>query len=282
MQKNLFKSVFKLSLIGMFAIGIVAPFSSCEKEADEKSEKKKGENYQPGESNDPWASLVNETPHREVLDVGKGTLTYGTHVYTVKGDFNFDNPDRGTKGEVTFTHIPSGYEEFSVVYHKLLGKTPHGLVGMIPMAMEIYGRNRTTGEKCIRLLCTGSCAKEALTELKQKYNASQYSGSGDTYLQRYLPAAALQGATPDNAYTPNSPYVVKVVKSKHISEKMPSYRGIKIYLNIVTSGGWDTRERTVDVFKPYDWPKAGLVQVLGFPALYTQCQIIGGTWKGLK
>lgn len=282
MQKNLFKSVFKLSLIGMFAIGMVAPLSSCEKEADEKSEKKKGENYQPGESNDPWASLVNETPQREVLDVGKGKLTYGTHEYTVKGDFNFDNPDRGTKGEVTFTHVPSGYEEFSVVYHKLLGKTPHGLVAMIPMAMEIYGRNRITGEKCIRLLCTGTCANEALTELKRKFNASQYSGSGDTYLQRYLPAAALQGATPDNAYTPNSPYVVKVVKSKHISEKMPSYRGTKIYLNVVTSGGWDTRERTVDVFKPYDWPEAGSVQVLGFPALYTQCQIIGGTWKGLK
>ncbi len=101
---------------------------------------------------DPWSNLVNEKKETPNIDMEKGEMTYGTHKYTISGNFSFEAYNSNAKGKVTFTHIPSGFTEFKDVYDNFLSKFPHGVVAMVPMAMEIYARDHATGERCIKLL----------------------------------------------------------------------------------------------------------------------------------
>ena len=64
------------------------------------------------------------------------------HTYTQKGTLSIKTYNPAATGMVTFTNVPSNYEEFEEVYTKFLGQTPYGVAAMMPMAMEIYGRDR--------------------------------------------------------------------------------------------------------------------------------------------
>ena len=51
-----------------------------------------------------------------------------------------------------------------------------GAAAMIPMAMELYGRNKATGERCLKLLCGSIANADAVTrELYSKMYRSSYS-----------------------------------------------------------------------------------------------------------
>lgn len=202
---------------------------------------------------------------------------YGEHSYVIQGNFKVDSYDRHAAGRVTFTHIPSDYEEFEVVYQEL-GKTPHGTAAMMPMAMEIYGRNREVGEKCIRLLCYKSNANTVLSLLKEKFGSREGLFKDDGYHQRYLPAAVLEGATPQNGYRPNEPYTVNMIASINKHQDMKLYDGRVMYIYILGKG-WDTEQRSIEIVKT---STSELFQVLNCPALLTQCKRIQGTWNGLK
>ena len=80
------------------------------------------------------------------------TWTYGNHTYTMNGNLTAEKYNSGATGVVTFTNVPSDYEEFEALYTQFLGKTPHGTTAMMPMAMEIYGRNREEGLRCLQLI----------------------------------------------------------------------------------------------------------------------------------
>ena len=228
------------------------------------------------EPTDQWANLVAETT--EAASVSGSTMTYGGHTYTQEGDLSIERYNQSATGKVTFTNVPSGYTEFEAVYRQFLGKTPHGTAAMMPMAMEIYGRDKATGEKCIRLICTETTANEALRELKQKYVPSKYSEANDPYVQRYLAAGVLEGATNTNAYTPNEPYTVNMKAGVNQHQEMQMYDGTVMWLYIM-GGGWDTTQRTVQIVKT---STSDLFQIFSCPALYTQCKNIKGTWPGLK
>ena len=51
------------------------------------------------------------------------------------------------------------------------------------------------------------------------------------------------------------------------------------YVYILTSGGWDTAQRSVEILKRNN---SELHTVFNCPSVYTQCQYIQGTWKGLQ
>ena len=228
---------------------------------------------------DKWANLVNET--KKDVNVSGNTLTYGSHKYTVKGEIDYDATDHTTPTAwVEFTNIPSGYNEFKAVYEGLLGKSVQGTTAMIPMAEEIYARDATTGEKCFKLLCVSSAVPDIIRTLKSKIVLSKYSEEDDPYIQRYLPAALLQGATYTNAYTPDEPYTVAmcshVNKPKEISFTLD---GMIYYVYVLTSGGWDTWQKGMEIYQPYD---GGLYKVFNCPNAYVQCRNIRGTWGGLK
>lgn len=207
------------------------------------------------------------------------TLTYGDHVYTVEGDLNSGTYNAKATGKVTFTHIPTDVQEFTTVYEHLLGTTPHGVAAMLPMAIEMFGRNQEMGEQCIRLLAnSASTANGALRILKTKFTPSEHAPENDTYLQRYLAAACLQGASNVNAYTPSEPYTVLMKASVNKHQEMAN-GDVVCYLYIDGTGGWDTTQRQVEVLTPYG---GGLCKAFNFPSLYTQCKPIRGTWGGLK
>lgn len=207
------------------------------------------------------------------------TWTYGSHTYTQKGTLTAKQYDRKATGVVTFTNIPSDFDEFEALYTQFLGKTPHGTAAMMVMAMEMYGRDREVGKQCIELINYPSNVNSVISRLKDKYGTSAYAPENDSYSQRYLPAAVMKGATPQNGYRPQEPYTVEMKASvnKH-QELQISGSGRVVYLYVMGKG-WDTEQRTVEVLRQ---PNQPLYKIFNCPALYTQCKTIHGTWQGLK
>lgn len=228
---------------------------------------------------DKWANLVDETS--KDWKVNGNTLTYGTHTYTIVKEIDTETTEyKDPTAYVTFTNVPSGLNEFRTVYENLLGKSIAGTAAMVPMAMEIYARNATTGTACLEVLCNGSSTvDEIVRTLKQKIVPSEYAPADDQYIQRFLPAALLKDAKPTNAYKPAEPYTVEMTMSPNGVQDAPLTGGEVTYLYIITSGGWDSFQRGVEIFQPYN---ANLYKVFNCPSCYTQCKPIQGTWGGLK
>ena len=201
--------------------------------------------------------------------------TYGDHTYTMKGNMSADKYRKDGFGEVTFTNIPSDYDEFEALYSEFLGRTPHGTAAMIPMAMEMYARDREVGKKCIELLCYPSNVNSVISRLKDKFGADP----NDSYGQRYLPAAVLQGATASNGYRPNHPYTVEMDASVNKHQELQIVgSGTVMYIYII-GGGWDTQQRQVEIILE---PGREQYQVFNCPSLYVGCRQIQGTWEGLE
>ena len=207
------------------------------------------------------------------------TWRYGDHTYTMKGDLTCDSYNRDATGTVTFTHIPANYQEFEALYNEFLGKTPHGTAAMMTMAMEMYGRDREEGLRCIQLINWPSNVNSVVSILKDKYGTSQYAPTNDSYSQRYLPAAVLKGARPENAYTPDRPYTIEMKASVNQHQQMQFMGSGCVMYIYVMGGGWDTHQRSVEIIKQ---PGNQLHQVFNCPSLYTQCKTIHGQWPGLQ
>lgn len=253
-------------------------FTSCNKEVDPVTPGGGGGGG--STSNDSWAYLLNETPHDVQLD--GNTLKYGDHVYTVNGELDYNSTVYNTPTAfVTFTNIPSGLTEFKAVYDNLLGNTPQGVAAMVPMAMEIFARDASVGEQCFKVICNGpATVTDIVRVLKTKFTYSQYSPENDQYVQRYLPAATLKGATYTNGYKPDEPYTVQMCTSPNGIQDAPLTGGTVYYCFILTSGGWETFQRSVEIFQPNGSNK---YQLFNCPACYTQCRTLqNGPWQGLK
>ena len=207
------------------------------------------------------------------------TWTYGGHTYTQKGTLTAKQYDKKATGVVTFTNVPSDYEEFETVYKQFLGKTPHGTAAMMVMAMEIYGRDRQVGRKCIELINYPSNVNSVISILNDKYGSSQYAPANDSYHQRYLPAAVLKGATPQNGYRPQEPYTVEMKASVNKHQELQISGSGRVMYIYMMGKGWDTEQRSVEIIRQ---PNQPLYKVFNCPALYTQCKTIQGTWGGLK
>ena len=207
------------------------------------------------------------------------TFTYGSHTYTMMGTLNAETYNAQAMGMVTFTNIPSDYAEFETVYTQFLGKTPHGAAAMMPMAMEMYRQDRDTGLQCLKLLYYPTNVNSVTSILNTKYGPSQFASSNDPYLQPYLPAAVLKGATPDNGYTPQRPYTVEMKASVNKHQDLQFAGSGRVVYLYVMGKGWDTEQRQVEVIQQPDNP---LHQVFNCPSLYTQCKQIKGQWKGLE
>ena len=271
-------------LIAPLALVAVAMLTSAAGCSSDKNDDNDNNKHQ---TTDKWAGLVNETKYD--AKVNGNTVTYGSHTYMVTGTVGLDGQDVNGDGivdtddyqgnasaTVSFSNIPSGYTEFEAVYSALLGKTVAGTVGMIPMAMEIYARNEATGKKCIELLCGTKNATTMIRSLQSKFQATS-ANSDDTYIQRYLPAALLKGAKPDNAYAPSTPYTVEMTASVNKPQSVTG--GTDTFVYILTSGGWDTAQRQVEI---YQKTGSDLHTVYNCPSVYTQCKTIVGTWDGLN
>ncbi len=201
------------------------------------------------------------TPPEDNVD----SLSVNGHTYSVRKS--------GESVLVSFSNIPADAEEFIKVYNDLLGKSELTIPALIPMAIEIYARNKQEGEKCLEACCNFAAKQEMKRILSDKF-----SRPNDPYCQRYLPAALLQGANNKNAYTPNTPYTVCIEHGSEKDEESEMFNG-KFYNLVIISEGWDSTKRGVQVFKPFD---KDLFLINGCPSTYTSCKPIRGTWPGLK
>ena len=268
-MKRLFCSLITLLVLFLFPQDSSAQFNGLlnkVKSSVEKTVKEKGKQ-----------TVDNVVRNSNLKNSGKEEFYYGEHSYVLQGNFKVDSYSKHAAGRVTFTHVPSDYDEFEAVY-QVLGKTPHGTAAMMPIAMEMYGRNRKEGEKCIRLLCYPSNVNTVLSLLKDKFGSQEGLTSDDGYRQRYLPAAVLEGATPENGYRPNEPYTITMHASVNQHRDMQLFDGRVMYIYIMGKG-WDTEQRSIEIVKT---STSELCQVFNCPALLTQCKHIQGTWNGLK
>ena len=125
----------------------------------------------------------------------------------------------------------------------------------------------------------GSNVNSVTSILNTKYGASTYSPTNDPYLQRYLPAAVLKGATPANGYQPQEPYTVEMKASINKHQDLQFMGNGRVMYLYIMGKGWDTEQRQVEIILQGN---NELHQVFNCPSLYTQCKQIQGTWKGLK
>lgn len=202
----------------------------------------------------------------------KVECSVGAKTYKIEGRINHDTWDKSQSSRVTFAGIPATLEEFKQV-RQTLGKEPQGAVALQVMAFEMYRRDRVVGEQALRLNNTSTNYNSTVERLKEMMGKDKF------YARPYLAAALLDGANPGNAYTPKSPYCVKMrVNPATKYQDSQFLGGTVIYLQI-DSEGWDTNWRGVEVVKPEG---ESFYVVSNCPAMYTQCKQIKGTWQGLK
>ena len=170
----------------------------------------------------------------------------GAKTYKIEGRINHDTWDKSQSSRVIFTGIPATLEEFKQV-RQTLGKEPQGAVALQVMAFEMFRRNRTVGEQALRLNNTATNYNSTIERLKEMMGKDKY------YARPYLAAALLDGANPSNAYTPKSPYCVKIrVNPANKYQESQFLGGTVIYLQIDSEGhqlarrrGCETRRGTI-------------------------------------
>lgn len=154
--------------------------------------------------------------------------TSGTHTYTL-------NEGEQTS-TLTFSHFPSTLNEFKTLRERLLGKSRPGTVALCLLSFEMYRRNQSVGEQCVRLINTSANATITIPRLKDKLD------------QPYLVASYLKGATQSNNYTPNEPYVLTFLWNDNPNvvqgEYSSSYAG-KVYHYYAVWNGDGKRDATV-------------------------------------
>ena len=150
------------------------------------------------------------------------TLNYGDHTYILD--------EKGNTGTITFTHFPKNVREFRILQNQLLGYSKAGVLALDLMAMEMYRRNRTAGSAALAECNVSSKLKSIMNQLNLKFPEDREAGETDTSYQPYLIASFLQGATFENGYQPDYPYVLKFYEnpSPFVKQGESSYLG-KLY-----------------------------------------------------
>ena len=255
-------------------------FSACSGKNVKEPAETFQQGYDDGTANDGDASAESNAKEAQ-WSVNGNTLTYGSHTYTMQGNIGDDYVSGGT-AKVTFTNVPVSYEEFRTVYEQLLGTTSYGVCAMMPMAFEMWGRNHDTGEQCLKLITGSTCYNEVMREMPRHMEASEHSPANDSYVQRCLPAALLEGATKENGYNPTEPYTVNIAvgRPEQWGEESEMLQANVYGLNIVAGNAWNTPRRGITVMQP--WRGDKLFKVNSCPALYINIYAPRQDWNGLK
>lgn len=198
----------------------------------------------------------------------------------MEGAINHTTYTKDQTATVTFNRFPASVEEFKKVREKIGGE-PHGALALQLMAFEMYRRNNTIGEECIKLNNTSSNVKNVTGRLKELFGKDTY------YARPYQVAAFLKGATPKNGYNPTEPYTVQVRVSPSLAYQNSSiFQSTILFLNI--KKGDDEYSGNLYVLqtkKPGEPGKNGKFFIVNnSSALHSQVQekSFDVEWKGLK
>jgi len=206
---------------------------------------------------DNISSLVN--PYKDTLQcqLEGNTLTCQTFAYT--HTYTLNEGEEVTT--VEFTHFPDNEAEFKAVQEKLLGNSRPGTLALCLFSFEMYRRDRKVGEKCLKLCNLSANATITLSRISQKFPSNRFEKSEDPYVQPYLVATYLKGATEANRYKPDQPYVLTITYNDNPNllqgEYSSTYQGRIYYYNVSWNGDG---QRNADVLVPDD---GSLVMVHG-------------------
>jgi hypothetical protein len=173
-------------------------------------------------------------------------------------------------GKVTFNRFPASVEEF-VKVREQIGGEPHGAVALQVMAYEMFRRDRTVGEECIRL---NSATVNVSTPLRR---LGELFGSDENYRRPYQMAAFLKGATPQNGYSPSKPYTIEVRVSKGVKyQHSNDYQATAIYLELLTKGKDKGAEQVavIKTLKPGEPGEGNFFIVFGCAGMYSSVKNI--------
>lgn len=201
--------------------------------------------------------------------------------FTVEGKLDMNNPDVANQSEtVTWASFPVNVGELKVAQQQI-GQTIGGAVALQLMAFEIYRHDNSEGEEAVKLVNYKSNVQSVLSVISQRYNHSQYAPEEDLYVQPYIVASNLEGATIANRYTPNEPYRLTVYwddrQSRSPVEEASVYMGGGHLCNVyIVNANYSSAKRYLQVIKNTD--EAPFL-IYSSSNLYTQCPPIAGTWE---
>ena len=165
--------------------------------------------------------------------------------------------------ECSINSIPTSLEEFQALQAEL-GTTPEGCIMLQLVAMEMYRRDRTVGQECLRLNNTDTNLSYVTNRLKEIFREN------DSYARPYLVSSFFKGAKPSNGYNPQKPYTIQVRRNPAHpeDERSQMLKGYVKYMQVY-SDGYDTPWRGVEVVQQ----KGDTYYcVSNCPSIYTQCK----------
>ena len=124
----------------------------------------------------------------------------------------------GSKRETfTFTALPESLAELQALPEASLD-TPHKTAALTVLALCAYAADKTIGTEMLNWL-----------RGPRPLNGQEISFLNDRFRdgKTYLPFTYFAGASSENGYTPNEPYVI-TVESSHVSDAEPGYK--KLFL----------------------------------------------------
>ena len=212
----------------------------------------------------------------EIATDGNRTEDTRTLTFRVEGKLDMEAPAANQSETVTWTNFPANVAELRDAQRQI-GNTLGGAVALQLMAFEIYRHDRSEGEEAVRLVNYKSNVQSVLSVISQRYSKSEYSPEEDLYVQPYIVASFLKGATTANRYTPDEPYSITVYwdASRQVEEASPYVGGGHLCRVHVVNTNYSTPKRSVQVIKTA--PEAYFL-IQNSPSLYTQCPPINGTW----
>ena len=165
--------------------------------------------------------------------------------------------------ECSINSIPASLEEFQALQSEL-GTTPEGCIMLQLVAMEMYRRDRTVGQECLRLNNTDTNLSSVTNRLKEIFREN------DSYARPYLVSSFFKGAKPSNGYNPQKPYTIQVRRNpaRPEDERSQMLKGYVKYMQVYSDGS-DTPWRGVEVVQQKG---DTYYRVSNCPSIYTQCK----------
>lgn len=144
--------------------------------------------------------------------------------------------------KITINSIPKTYDEFESLYYELATST-EGCVALELVAMEMYRVNSGVGARCLKLINTDTNYSTMMRRLPEIFR------EGDSYARPYLVASYMEGASPENGYNPNKPYVIRVQRnSAQPSQYSEMMQGTTYPMKVYCYGA-DTPWRPITIIK---------------------------------
>ncbi len=128
--------------------------------------------------------------------------------------------------QITIDRIPTTLSEFEALASRLR-QTPQGVCALFLCAVKLFDKNRDEGIQAMDLLR----GPRPMSPYDAQFLRDRLRGKS------YLPLAYFEGATPQNGYTPRTPYVLNVLDDPRPQDIEAGY--LRLFLR--TTGADSTR-----------------------------------------